>query len=201
MNTFSFLTPITLLLSAVGFTFLFQTVVQNFISCLIIRSSGNIKPNTRLKILIAPQVIKGDVVCIGPVRTTLIEVGDGEHLPSMRTGRLIKVPNTMLVSSAVIVYKDTIVDEVIGEVKLLPDLRIDDIIQAMRQAVRDRGHEPMEVGIYQRGENIVVHGFFQVGTAASADERGKILKDFLELVRELGRTQSGSARLSEVKSA
>ena len=194
MSAFSFLTPITLLLSAVGFTFLFQTVVQNFISCLIIRSSGNIKPNTRLKILTSPQVIKGDVVRVGPVRTTLIEVGDGEHLPSMRTGRLITVPNTMLVGSAVIVYSDTIVDEVIAEVKFLPDLRIDDIIQAMRQAVLDRGHAPMEVGIYQRGENIVVHGFFQVGTASSADERGKILKDFLELVRELDRAQAASTQ-------
>ncbi|MSP78788.1 MAG: mechanosensitive ion channel [Dehalococcoidia bacterium] len=177
------LTPLALLLSTIGLTFLFQTVVQNCIAALILRSSGNIRPNTRLKILTAPQVIKGDVVKIGPIRTTLIEVGDGEHLPSMRTGRHIKVPNTMLVSSAVIVYSDTIVDEVIAEVKLADGMKIDDVIQAMRQSVIDRGHEPMEVGIYQRGDNLVVHGFFQVGTTSSADERGKILKDFLERVR------------------
>ena len=201
MPTFAMFIPIfTILLSTVGLTFLFQSVFQNFIASLIIRRSGNIRVNTRLKILTQPQVIKGDVVKVGPVRTTLMEVGDGERLPSMRTGRLIKVPNAMLVSSAVIVYSDTIVDEVIAEVKLADGLSIDGVLQTMRESVIEAGHKPMEIGIYQKNDNLVVHGFFQVVTLSSMDERGKILRNFL--VRMAAKQQHAEVtNISQAKSA
>ncbi|MSQ12117.1 MAG: mechanosensitive ion channel family protein [Dehalococcoidia bacterium] len=172
------ISTLVIALSAVGVTFLFRTFTENLISGLIVRVAKGVRPGTRVKILAQPQVLKGDVVRVGPLRTTLLEVGDGEHLPSMLTGRLIKVPNTMLVGNAIMIYGDTIVDEVIAEVRL-DGPQVDDAIAAMRQAIEEHKHKTKEVRIYQRGDRLVVHGVFEVQTSSTADERGKVLKSFL----------------------
>lgn len=173
--------PLTVLFSAIGLTFLFKTYLENLVAGFIIRRAGDMRQGTRIKLLIAPQVIKGDVVSVGPVRTTLIEVGDGEHLPSIQTGRFVKIPNTMLVSGTIVLYRDTMVDEVIAEVKL-GGVTVEEAIGTMRRAIEEVGHTPLDVGIYQKAERLVVHGVFEVKTRTASDERGRVLRRFLETV-------------------
>lgn len=181
MDAVILVAPITLLFSAIGLTFLFKTYLENLVSGFIIRRAGDMRRGTRIKLLISPQVIKGDVVSVGPVRTTLIEVGDGEHLPSIQTGRFVKIPNTMLVGGAIVLYRDTMVDEVIAEVKL-GAVTVEEAIGTMRKAIEEVGHTPLDVGIYQKSERLVVHGVFEVRTRTASDERGRVLRRFLELV-------------------
>jgi hypothetical protein len=115
---------------------------------------------------------------IGILRTTVMEVGDGERLPSVRTGRLIKVPNYMLISNPVMIYGDTIIDEVVSYIpRPYPDSQL--LVDSMRNAIVNNGHGLIEVGIYQKEDRLVIHGVFEVKTSEMADERGKILKDFL----------------------
>jgi hypothetical protein len=178
MNVFTLVTPITILFSAIGLTFIFKTFLENLVAGLIVRGSGSLKKDVRVKIVTSPYVIKGDLVSVGPIRTTLVEVGDGEHLPSIRTGRLVKVPNTMLVSNPIVLYGETIVDEVIAEVKL-EGVRVDSTIGAMRRAIEAQGHKVREVAIYQKGDHLVVHGVFESQTRSATDERGRVLREFL----------------------
>ncbi|MDK2796122.1 MAG: hypothetical protein PWQ22_1019 [Archaeoglobaceae archaeon] len=93
------------LLSALGFSFVLKDYFANFIAGLILRRVKRIKRDVRIKILTNPA-IKGDVVEIGWFRTTLREVGDGERLPSVPTGRILKIPNFFLFNNPVVVYKD-----------------------------------------------------------------------------------------------
>jgi hypothetical protein len=115
---------------------------------------------------------------VGLLRTTVMEVGDGERLPSVRTGRLIKVPNYMLINNPVMIYGDTIIDEVISYIpRPFPDSQL--LIDSMRDAIINNGHGLIEVGLYQKEDKLVIHGVFEVKTSEMADVRSKILKDFL----------------------
>jgi hypothetical protein len=44
----------------------------------------------------------------------MMEVGDSERLPSINAGRLIKVPNYMLINNPVMIYGDTTTEEVVS---------------------------------------------------------------------------------------
>lgn len=157
--------------------------VASMIAGIIIRSVKHVKPGRRIKIM-GSHSIKGEVVSIGPIRTTLGEIGDGEHLPSIKTGRLIKVPNTMIIENAVLIYGEDIIDEVIAWVNV-NTADVDAEIKSMKDAITFFGHELVEVGIFQKEDRLIVHGVFKVRTSEIADERTKILSEFLRKRKEV----------------
>lgn len=166
------------LFSALGVSLVFKDYVADLIAFFIMRYVKQIRPGRRVKVMVTPP-IKGDVVTIGPIRTTLMEVGDGERLPSVQTGRIVKIPNFFLLNNPVLVYGDTIIDEVIAYFsEPFPD--IDATIQNMRESIVAEGHRPVEIGIYQREKGLVVHGIFEAKTSEMGDLRSNILKDFLK---------------------
>jgi hypothetical protein len=139
-----------------------------------------VMPGVRIKVLIMPAItLKGDVIKVGVVRTTLHEVGDGERLPSVRTGRIVKVPNFTLVNSPLVIYGEQITDEVIAY-ETRPFIHLDTIEEDMRAAIIKDGHEVIEVGFYQKEDQLIIHGIFTVHTHQACDVRGRILKTFLE---------------------
>jgi len=166
-----------------GVSVVFKDYVASLIAGMVLRYVKHIKNGGRIKIITNP-VIKGDVLDVGLLRTTLMEVGDGERLPSVRTGRQVKVPNFMLMNSPVVVYGDTITDEVVAYLKPpLPNL--DMVIKAIKDVIAIGGHKVIEVGLYQKEDHLVVHGIFEATTKEMTDERSKILKDFLEKFQTL----------------
>jgi hypothetical protein len=133
---------------------------------------------------------------IGILRTTVMEVGDGERLPSVRTGRLIKVPNYMLISNPVMIYGDTIIDEVVSYIpRPYPDSQL--LVDSMKNAIINNGHGLIEVGLYQKDDRLVIHGVFEVKTSEMADERSKILKDFLVKSKQIGGSPVPEAKVAE----
>ncbi|MBI4234464.1 MAG: hypothetical protein HY686_08490 [Chloroflexi bacterium] len=172
--------PLSVLFSTLGLSFVLRSFIENLVSGFLLRRMGNLRPGRRVKLLLlSVPPLKGDVGAIGPFHTTLMEVGDGEHLPSIRTGRMVKIPNSAILNNPIVLYGDTIVDEVIAEVRL-PVPSMDRVIADMKEAVAEAGHTPVEVGLYQRDEHLVVHGVFEVRTGVAANERGRILRAFLD---------------------
>jgi hypothetical protein len=103
----------------------------------------------------------------------------------VRTGRLIKVPNYMLISNPVMIYGDTIIDEVISYIpRPYPDSQL--LEESMRRAIINNGHGLIEVGLYQKDDRLVIHGVFEVKTSEMGDERSKILKEFLTRSKQIG---------------
>src|SRR5438094_660966 len=173
MDTSTAISLLILIGSTFGITVVLKEFVSSIAAGMVVRWVKHVRPGRRIKI-IGPHIIKGNVISIGPIRTTLEEVGDGEHLPSIRTGRLIKLPNTAIIESAVLIYGDDIVDEVIAVVPAATsDAEIE--MQNMRDAITQVGHEIVEVGLFQKDERLLVHGVFKVKTDQIADERTKIL--------------------------
>jgi len=173
------------LFSSAGISFVFKDYIADLVATMVIKRTKDIRVGNRIKITSAGLSTKGDIMEIGILRTTVMEVGDGERLPSVRTGRLIKVPNYMLINNPVMIYGDTIIDEVIAYVprpypasSLLED--------SMRQAIINNGHGLIEVGLYQKEDRLVIHGVFEVKTSEMADERSKILKEFLIRSKQIG---------------
>ncbi len=165
--------------TALNLTFAFRILGENFIAGLIMRSVKGIKPGRRIKLLGSTPIIKGEVISVGPIRTSLMEIGDGEHLPSIRTGRIVKLPNTILINTPIVLYGDVIVDEVIAQLKW-PCSDLDGAMADMQDAIVENKHKPVEVGLFQRDGHLIIHGVFEVGTPIIADERTKILKSFLK---------------------
>ena len=181
---YSLLIPsVSILVSTLGVSVVFKDYVGSVIAGFVLRYVKHIKLGRRIKIIVNP-VIKGDVVDIGFLRTTLMEVGDGERLPSVQTGRLVKIPNVFLIASPVMIYGETIIDEVVAYIKPpLPNL--DRLIKAMKDSITMQGHRVIEVGLFQKEDHLVVHGIFEASTKEMADERSKILKSFLEISQEI----------------
>jgi small-conductance mechanosensitive channel len=173
-----FVTAVSLVLSAFGLSLVLKDYIASVLAGAIIRYVKRISLGRRVKILISP-VIKGDIVSIGLFRTTLMEVGDGERLPSVQTGRILKVPNFMLINNPVLIYGETIIDEVVAYVSE-PFPALDNLIQNMKEAITSQGHRVIEVGLCQKDENLVVHGIFESRTSEVADIRSSILKQFLQ---------------------
>ena len=168
--------------STFGLSVVLKDFVSSIIAGFIIRRVRHVKSGRRIKIM-GGHTIKGDVVSVGPIRTTLAEVGDGEHLPSIRTGRLIKVPNSTVIDNPVLIYGDDIIDEVLAWVNV-NTADVDSEIRTMKEAITSLGHELVEVGLFQKEDKLIVHGVFKVRTAEIADERTKILSEFLKKRRE-----------------
>jgi small-conductance mechanosensitive channel len=192
----AYLPQLGIIFSSMGASFVFKDYIANLVSTLVIKRSNDIKVGNRVKIH-APGLptTKGDIMDIGILRTTVMEVGDGERLPSVRTGRLIKVPNYMLISNPVMIYGDTIIDEVVSYIpRPYPDSQL--LVDSMRNAIVSNGHGLIEVGLYQKEDRLVIHGVFEVKTSEMADERGKILKDFLV---KSGQIQAGAPAPQQVE--
>ncbi|MEW6603354.1 MAG: mechanosensitive ion channel domain-containing protein [Thermoproteota archaeon] len=170
--------PLLSVFSSLGLSFVFKDYIADLIATIVIKKTKDIRIGNRIKISSGGAVTKGDIMDIGLLRTTVMEVGDGERLPSVRTGRLIKVPNYMLINNPVMIYGDTIIDEVVSYVpRPYPDTQL--LVESMKHAIINNGHGLIEVGLYQKDDRLVIHGVFEVKTSEMGDERSKILKEFL----------------------
>jgi small-conductance mechanosensitive channel len=179
------LIPLLSVFSSLGMSFVFKDYIADLVAAVVIKKTKDIKVGNRIKITGGGSTTKGDIMDIGILRTTVMEVGDGERLPSVRTGRLIKVPNYMLISNPVMIYGDTIIDEVVSYIpRPYPDSQL--LVDSMKNAIINNGHGLIEVGLYQKDDRLVIHGVFEVKTSEMADERSKILKDFLVKSRQIG---------------
>ena len=175
--------PLLSIFSSLGLSFVFKDYIADLLATIVIKKTKDIKTGNRIKINAGGAVTKGDIMDIGLLRTTVMEVGDGERLPSVRTGRLIKVPNYMLINNPVMIYGDTIIDEVVSYIpRPYPDTQL--LVDSMRQAIINNGHGLIEVGLYQKDDRLVIHGVFEVKTSEMGDERSKILKEFLTRSRQ-----------------
>jgi small-conductance mechanosensitive channel len=174
----AYLPLMSALFSSAGMSLVFKDYIGDLVATMVIRKTKDIKSGNRIKISTAGSTVKGDIMEIGMLRTTVMEVGDGERLPSVRTGRLIKIPNSMLINNPVMVYGDTIIDEVVAYVpRPYPNSEL--LENSMKHAIINNGHGVIEVGLYQKEDRLVIHGVFEVKTSEMADERSKILKEFL----------------------
>jgi small-conductance mechanosensitive channel len=190
--------PLLSIFSSLGMSLVFKDYIADLIATMVIKRTKDIKVGNRIKINSAGAVTKGDIMEIGMLRTTVMEVGDGERLPSVRTGRLIKVPNYMLISNPVMIYGDTIIDEVVAYIpRPYPDSQM--LEESMRQAIINNGHGLIEVGLYQKDDRLVIHGVFEVKTSEMGDERSKILKEFLTRSRQIGGDSVQSASSSQAQ--
>ena len=180
MQNESLISVFSVLIAATGISLVFKDYLASLVGGIILRRIRQVKPGVRIKVLIMPAItLKGDVISVGALRTTLHEVGDGERLPSVRTGRIVKVPNFTLVNSPLVIYDEQISDEVIAyETRPFPHL--DTLEEDMRAAITKDGHEVIEVGFYQKEDRLIIHGIFTVHTHGVGDVRGRILKAFLE---------------------
>lgn len=182
---YTYLPLMSALLSSAGISFVFKDYIADLVATLVIKKTKDIKVGNRIKMSSGGSTTKGDIMEIGILRTTVMEVGDGERLPSVRTGRLIKVPNYMLINNPVMIYGDSIIDEVIAYVpRPYPASQL--LEDSMRQAIINNGHGLIEVGLYQKEDRLVIHGVFEVKTSEMADERSKILKEFLIRSKQIG---------------
>ncbi|HEX2013974.1 MAG TPA: hypothetical protein VLA68_01980 [Nitrososphaera sp.] len=177
---------LSIVFSSMGISFVFKDYIADLVATMVIRKTKDIKVGNRIKINNVGIITKGDIMEIGMLRTTVMEVGDGERLPSVRTGRLIKVPNYLLISSPVMIYGDTIIDEVVSYVpRPFPDSQM--LVDSMKEAIVASGHGLIDVGLYQsKDDKLVVHGVFEVKTSEMGDERSNILKEFLIRSNQVG---------------
>lgn len=174
----AYLPLMSVLFSSMGMSFVFKDYIADLIATIVIKKTRDIKPGVRIRVTGVGVATKGDIMNVGVLRTTVMEVGDGERLPSVRTGRLIKIPNYMLINNPVMVYGDTIIDETVAYVnRPYPDTQI--LIDSMKDAIVSNGHGLIEVGLYQKDDRLIIHGVFEVKTSEMGDERSKILRDFL----------------------
>jgi hypothetical protein len=104
----------------------------------------------------------------------------------------------MLISNPVMIYGDTIIDEVVSYIpRPYPESQM--LEESMRQAIINNGHGLIEVGLYQKDDRLVIHGVFEVKTSEMGDERSKILKEFLVRSRQIGGESSSSGKDSQVQ--
>ncbi len=173
---------IATLLGAMGFSLAFKDYIASLMAGLIIRRAKQIKVGGRVKVLASP-VVKGDVIQVGWLRTTLMEVGDGERLPSVQTGRIMKIPNFMLFNNPTLIYGDSLIDEVIAYIRnesMHPNSKI---IENMAHAIESEGHKVIGIGLYQKENSLVVHGIFESTTRELVDVRSNILARYLDMIR------------------
>lgn len=198
MDVVEYIPLLSILFSSMGVSFVFKDFIADLLASIVIKKNKDIKVGNRIKITSGGAVTKGDIMEIGMIRTTVMEVGDGERLPSVRTGRLIKVPNYMLINSPVMIYGDTIIDEVVSYVpRPFPDSQ--ELVDSMKEAIVTSGHGLIEVGLYQsKDDKLVVHGVFEVKTSEMADQRSKILKEFLKRTARFAAQQAPAKIQPEV---
>jgi len=85
---------------ALGLALALQKYTASFIAHFVINFSGIYNPGDRIRI----GSIKGDVQRVGLLHTTLEEVGEDEKLGGELTGRLLHVPNLIILDQPVLNY-------------------------------------------------------------------------------------------------
>ena len=83
-----------------GLTFALQRYIGSFFAYFDILISGIYRAGDRIRI----GDIKGDVRWVGLIHTTLAEVGEDEKLGGELTGRIMHVPNLVILDHAVLNY-------------------------------------------------------------------------------------------------
>jgi hypothetical protein len=173
---------LSILASTLGVSWIVKDYIASLLAGLIIRVVKQVRPGRRIKVFTTPP-IKGDAIKIGLFRTSLIEVGDGERLPSIRTGRILQVFNMLLMNNPVLIYReDDYVDEVVAYVKY-PCGDIGRLKGLMRESIIEEGMGPLEVGIYQRPDLLVIRGMYRSKLDSVVDLRSSILENFLGKVQ------------------
>lgn len=172
------------LLGAMGFSLAFKDYMASFMAGIIFKRVRQIKPGTRVKVLTSP-VIKGDIEKIGWLRTTLKEVGDGERLPSVQTGRIMKIPNFLLFNNPTLIYGDQIIDEVVAYVTNKGGHYNEKLLESMRHAIVSEGHKVIDIGLYQKETCLVVHGIYESDMLDLADSRSRILSRYLDMIDDI----------------
>src|ERR1051326_533623 len=178
---------LSIVFSSMGISLVFKDYIADLVATIVMKHTKDVRVGNRIKVGIGVGQVKGDVMEMGLLRTTVMEVGDGERLPSVRTGRLIKIPNYMILSSPVMIYGDTIIDEVVSYMpRPFPDSSL--LVESMRKAIVSNGHGLIDVGVYQsKDDKLVIHGVFEVKTSEMGDQRSKILVDYLMLSNQFVR--------------
>jgi small-conductance mechanosensitive channel len=171
--------------SILGVSWVSRDYLSSLIGGMIIRRIKRIKPGTRIKILGMPHVIKGDVLSVKTFRTTLAEVGDGERLPGIRTGRIYILPNSDLVNNPVLMYGGKIVDQVVAYVERDPE----NGVRCMEEAIKKVGVKPKEVDMYQTKDKFAIYGVYESETEKVSKVRNNIMKFFVELNKKNSNTE------------
>ncbi len=83
-----------------GLTFALQRYIACFFAYFDILISGIYRPGDRIRV----GEIKGDVRWVGLIHTTLAEVGEDEKLGGELTGRIMHLPNLVVLDQAVLNY-------------------------------------------------------------------------------------------------
>ena len=182
--------------SILGVSWVSRDYLSSLIGGIIIRRIKRIKPGTRIKILGMPHVIKGDVLSVNMFRTTLAEVGDGDRLPGIKTGRIYVLPNSILINNPVLMYGCKIVDQVVAYVDRDPE----NGVRCMEQAIKKAGVDPKEVDVYQTKDKYVIYGVYESKTEKVSKVRNDIMRFFVKLTKEnSNRIVTGSTDLLESK--
>ena len=172
------------LLGTMGFSLAFKDYTASLMAGIIFKRARRIKPGTRVKVLTSP-IIKGDIETIGWLRTTLKEVGDGERLPSVQTGRIMKIPNFLLFNNPTLIYGDQIIDEVVAYVTNKGGHYNEKLLENMRHAIVSEGHKVIDIGLYQKETCLVVHGIYESNMHDLADSRSRILSRYLDMIDDI----------------
>lgn len=181
MENFStFLAFLGIFSSVLGISWVSRDYLSSFIGGFLIRRIKGIKPGTRIKVLGTPHVIKGDVLRIMTLRTALAEVGDGERLPGIRTGRIYVLPNSVLINNPVLMYGSEIVDQVVAYVEKDPEKAI----TCMKRAMSKVGVKFKEVDMYQTMNKYAIYGIYESETDNVNTIRCEIMKTFVNLMKE-----------------
>ncbi len=83
-----------------GMAFTLRGVFSSIIGWLMIASHNGFHEGDRIEV----HGVKGDVIDIGILRTTLAEIGDWEEWGEQSTGKLISVPNSSVLEGNVVNY-------------------------------------------------------------------------------------------------
>jgi small-conductance mechanosensitive channel len=67
---------LSIVFSSMGISFVFKEFIADLVASLVIKKNRDIKIGNRIKINSGGVVTKGDIMDIGIIRTTVMEVGD-----------------------------------------------------------------------------------------------------------------------------
>lgn len=116
---------------AIGLALALQKYIASLFAHFVIVFSQTYHPGDRIRI----GSIKGDVRRVGLLHTTLEEVGEDEKLGGEITGRIIYVPNMLILDQAVLNYSKgcSVQDKSIASEYMFDELRIPITIESNAQ--------------------------------------------------------------------
>lgn len=187
MADISILVPIV---SALGIGLIMKDFVGSAIAFLYLRCfRRGVKVGERIRV----GDVKGDVVAITPLKTVVLEIGDGRRLPSTPTGRVVYVPNSFLLFNPVVKYGDNkgkIVDDV--KIYVKPSSDVSHARSVLLKIIRERTENDVvaglpDVDVYYDDDKIELMVKYLVEPHKMTQERTEILCLFLEVAKNDGR--------------